>query len=203
MATKKNNDLISQILSSSVVSSLASSTGSSKKDVTSVLSDILPSLLSGADSQKNNAKTASSFLSALTSHSQKEESSLFDSLDLADGAKIVSHLLGKDSDQEVEKTSKKTGISSEVVSKITSAAAPVLMAYLGKQVLSSTSSSKKTSGTSSKKKATGTKKTASTKKTSKPKTSKAKKTTTKSKSKKSSSILDKVDVGDIISSILK
>ncbi len=202
MATKKNNDLISQLLSSSVVSSLASSTGSSKKDVTSVLSDILPSLLSGADSQKNNAKTASSFLSALTSHSQKEESSLFDSLDLADGAKIVSHLLGKDSDQEVEKTSEKTGISSEVVSKITSAAAPVLMAYLGKQVLSSTSSSKKTSGTSSKKTANN-KKTSKSKTASKPKTSKAKKTTTKSKSKKSSSILDKVDVGDIINSILK
>ena len=202
MATKKNNDLISQLLSSSVVSSLASSTGSSKKDVTSVLSDILPSLLSGADSQKNNAKTASSFLSALTSHSQKEESSLFDSLDLADGAKIVSHLLGKDSDQEVEKTSEKTGISSEVVSKITSAAAPVLMAYLGKQVLSSTSSSKKTSGTSSKK-TTNNKKTSKSKTASKPKTSKAKKTTTKSKSKKSSSILDKVDVGDIINSILK
>lgn len=187
---KKNNDLLSQLLSTSVVNSVASNTGSSKKDVTSVLASALPSLLSGALAQNNSTQTSSGFLSALTSHGQKEESTLLDKLDLTDGGKIVAHLLGANTNQQVENTAKETGVSSDLVSKIISAAAPVLMAYLGKQVLASISTN-----------------TAQTKPASKPKPSNKPKpqaaANTDLLSSAASSILSNIDVGSILTNLLK
>ena len=216
MATKKNNELISKLLSTSVVNSVASSTGATKKDVTSVLTSALPSLLSGASSQSSNSSTAASFLSALTSHSQKEESSLLSSLDLSGGSQIIAHLLGKDTDDKVEETSKETGVSSDTVSQIISAAAPILMSYLGKQVLSSISTNTASESKSKKTTESKTKKSDSkSKKTTDSKTKKSdssKKTSSKTKKKASSddtlssiasSVLENVDVASILTNLLK
>lgn len=211
----KNNDLLSQLLSATVVNSLASNTGSNNKDVTSVLSSALPSLLSGAMAQNNNAKTSNSFLNALTNHGQKEESSLLDNIDLVDGGKIVAHLLGANTEKEVENTAKETGVSSDLVSKIISAAAPVLMAYLGKQVLSSISTNTASETKPTAKKKTTAKKTTTKKKTAaKTTTTTKKKTSTKKKKEDedltsqlltsaASSLLSNVDVGSILTSLLK
>lgn len=128
--------LTSTVLSSDSLKGLSSLTGASKKEVSSVLTEALPTLLSGADKQAKGTKTAKSFVEALTQHAKDDTSSLgefFGKVDLGDGAKIIGHLLGSSTDSVTEKVSKKTGVSADKTSAILSAAGPLLMSLLGQQ----------------------------------------------------------------------
>lgn len=128
--------LAGALLSSDSVKGLSDLSGVSDGDVTSVLTQALPTLLDGAKGQAKNKETAESFAGALTDHAKADTSNLSNFLgnvDLKDGAKIIGHLLGSDKDDTVNKVSKKTGVSSDKTSTILSAAAPLLMSLLGQQ----------------------------------------------------------------------
>ena len=91
--------LAGTLLSSDSVKGLSDLTGTSKSDVTSVLTEALPALLNGATQQAKGKDTADGFASALSNHAKKDTCNLTDFLgnvDLADGAKIITHLLGSD-----------------------------------------------------------------------------------------------------------
>lgn len=133
------------LLGGDALSGIASQTGASTKDITSVLTNALPLLIQGAGKQSSNKDTASSFLSALEQHSAKETSSLssfFKNVDINDGAKIVSHLLGNDNKSTAEKLSKELNIDAATITKILAAAAPLLMSLLGKKTASAKTESK-------------------------------------------------------------
>lgn len=135
--------IASTLLGGDALSGIASSTGASKKDVTSVLQSALPMLLQGAGKQSTNASTAASFAQALENHAANSTSSLssfFKNVDLDDGAKIVSHLLGTDTEKTAKKLSKESGLDAKQVAAILAAAAPLLMSLIGKK----TSQAKKT-----------------------------------------------------------
>ena len=139
--------IASTLLGSDALSGIASSTGASKNDVTSVLTSALPLLLQGAGKQSKGSSTAESFAQALENHAGKSTSSLssfFKNVDLADGAKIVGHLLGAKNDSTAKKISKDSGLDTAQVLKILAAAAPLLMTLLGK----TTAQSKKDDKTS-------------------------------------------------------
>ena len=109
------------------------------KDVQSVLMSALPSLLSGALSQANDASTAASFAGALDQHSASDTSNLISflsSVDVDDGAKIIGHLLGNSSNAVVDQAAEKSGLSVGSTLKILSIAAPLLMSLLGKSAQS-------------------------------------------------------------------
>lgn len=124
------------LLSSETITSLSESSGTSKKQVKNVLTSVLPTLLSGADKQANSADTAEGFANALASHAKNSTldlSAFLKNVDLDDGAKIIGHLLGSDTDSVTESTAKETGVSSSKVGSILSSAAPLLMSLLGQQ----------------------------------------------------------------------
>lgn len=128
--------LAGSLLSSDSISGLSGLTGASDKDVTSVLTQALPTLLSGAKDQAKDEGTAQSFATALTDHAKDDTSNLakfLGNVDMKDGAKIIGHLLGSGKDNVVADVAKDTGVSKAKTSSILSGVAPLLMSLLGQQ----------------------------------------------------------------------
>ena len=105
------------------------------KDVQSVLLSALPSLLSGALNQATDSSTADGFAGALNQHAASNTSNLgsfLGSVDLDDGAKIIGHLLGGNSNAVAEQAAAKSGLRLGQTIKILSIVAPLVMSLLGK-----------------------------------------------------------------------
>ena len=128
--------IASSLLSSDSLKGLSNLTGASKNDITNVLTSALPSLLSGATEQAINESTAASFANALAQHAKDDTSNLasfLGNVDLGDGAKIISHLLGSNKEETVKKAAKASGVSEKKTNDILSAIAPMLLSLLGQQ----------------------------------------------------------------------
>ncbi len=128
--------LAGTLLSSDSISGLSSLTGANSNDIKNVLSNALPSLLNGATEQAKNENTAEGFANALAQHAKDDTSNLgsfLGNVDLADGAKIITHLLGSGKDETVQRAAKAAGVSEKKTSDILSAIAPMLLSLLGKQ----------------------------------------------------------------------
>lgn len=111
-------------------------TGMSAEQVSSVLTNVMPMLLQGAGNQANDAATAESFSNALETHGAADTSDLsrfLGGVDLADGAKIVSHLLGGKQEASVQEAAKASGVSAKDVTKVLTLVAPLLLTILGQQ----------------------------------------------------------------------
>lgn len=124
------------LLSSDSISGLSNLTGTSNSDIKNVLSSALPSLLSGATEQAKNESTAEGFANALAQHAKDDTSNLgsfLGKVDLADGAKIITHLLGSGKEETVKKAAKASGVSEKKTGDILSAIAPMLLSLLGQQ----------------------------------------------------------------------
>lgn len=124
------------LLSSDSLKGLSSLTGASNTDIKNVLSSALPSLLSGATEQAKNESTAAGFANALAQHAKDDTSDLgsfLGKVDLADGAKIIGHLLGSGKEETVKKAAKASGVSEKKTGDILSAIAPMLLSLLGQQ----------------------------------------------------------------------
>lgn len=128
--------LASTLISSDSISGLSNLTGASDKDVSNVLAQALPALLSGANSQAKDKDTAESFATALSDHAKddtKDLSKFLGNVDLKDGAKILGHLLGSDKDDVIGNIAESTGVSKKDTNSIVSAIAPLLLSLLGQQ----------------------------------------------------------------------
>ena len=124
------------LLSSDSIKGLTNLTGANAGDITSVLTNTLPSLLSGAAEQAKNNKTADGFVKALAQHAKDDTSNIagfLDKVDLADGAKIINHLLGDNKEETIQRAVQATGVSENKINNILSAIAPMLLSLLGKQ----------------------------------------------------------------------
>lgn len=124
------------LLSNDSLKGLSSLTGASNSDIKNVLSSALPSLLTGATEQAKNESTAASFAGALAQHAKDDTSDLtsfLGNVDLADGAKIIGHLLGSGKEETVKKAAKASGVSEKKTGDILSAIAPMLLSLLGQQ----------------------------------------------------------------------
>ncbi len=128
--------LAGTLLSSDSIDGLSSLTGTSNKEVTSVLTQALPALLSGAKGQADDKDTAKGFASALSDHAKSDTSDLssfLGNIDMEDGGKIIAHLLGSDKQSTIKKIAKEAGVSNKKTTNILSAIAPLLMSLLGQQ----------------------------------------------------------------------
>lgn len=131
--------MLGTIMSDDAVAGISKSTNVSEKSVQSILSAALPSLLSGAQQQSQASDTAESFAGALTQHASSDTSNLASFLggvDLSDGAKIVSHLLGGSNTAVVSQAAQQSGASAQETASVLAAAAPLLMSLLGKETAS-------------------------------------------------------------------
>ena len=139
------SSIASTLLSGDALDGIVSSTGASKKDISSVLTSALPSLLSGAAKQSTGKDTALNFASALEQHAAKPTNNLasfFKDVDALDGSKIIGHLLGGEKDTTAEKIAKQSGVDPKTVAKILAVAAPLLMSLLGKKTNEATKEDK-------------------------------------------------------------
>ncbi len=128
--------IASTLMSSDSISGLSNVTGASKKDVSSVLTAALPSLLGGANQQAKDKDTSAGFAAALSQHAKSDTGNLLSFLggvDMVDGGKIIGHLLGSGKDSVTKEVSEKSGVSNKNTGMILAAAAPLLMSLLGKQ----------------------------------------------------------------------
>ena len=128
--------LAGTLLSSDSIEGLSSLTGTSNKDVTSVLTQALPALLSGAKGQADDKDTAEGFANALSDHAKSDTSDLgsfLGNIDMEDGGKIIAHLLGSDKQSTIKKIAKEAGVSNKKTTNILSAIGPLLMSLLGQQ----------------------------------------------------------------------
>ena len=128
--------ITSSLLSSDTLKGLSNLTGANTKDISNVLTSALPSLLKGVTEQAKNNITAEGFAKALAQHAKDDTSSLsgfLGNVDLADGAKIISHLLGSDKEETINRAVMASGVSANNVNAILSAVAPMLLSLLGKQ----------------------------------------------------------------------
>lgn len=124
------------LLSSDSINGLSNLSGVSGKDVNSVLSAALPALLNGANDQAKGKDTTESFANALAQHAKsdtKDVTGFLGNVDLADGAKIIAHLLGAKKDDVTDSVAEETGVSNDKTAMILSAVGPLLMSLLGQQ----------------------------------------------------------------------
>ena len=128
--------LAGTLLSSDSVDGLSERTGSSGNDVSSVLTKALPVLLAGANTQAKDESSSKGFASALSDHAKDDTSNLskfLGNVDMADGAKIITHLLGSGEDDTVSEIADDSGVDKANTAAILSAAAPLLLSLLGQQ----------------------------------------------------------------------
>lgn len=131
------SSILSALVSSANIKNIGKEAGASTADVKKVLTSALPSLLQGANAQASGASTAAGFLQAISSHASDKAGTI----DLSDGAKILSHLLGSGMTGTTNAVAKESGVDKAKVSSILAAAAPILLSVLGQQTNASSSSS--------------------------------------------------------------
>ncbi|MDT8346486.1 MAG: DUF937 domain-containing protein [Flavobacteriaceae bacterium] len=135
-------DLLNSDLGKQLISGASSEANTSPNQTAGILQAAIPLL--GAAMQKNaqQPQAAEGLLNALKD--KRHDGSLLDNLGgyfgggvdesaKMDGAKILGHLLGNKQSTVEHAISQKTGVSSSSIAQILKVAAPVLMAYMGKQ----------------------------------------------------------------------
>ena len=105
------------------------------KQVSSVITAALPSLLGAMQKNASTEAGASSLAKALGDHAGSAGNiiSNLKATDLTDGNKILSHIFGGNLSNVIGGISKSSGVSSNGVSSILASIAPSLLALLGKQ----------------------------------------------------------------------
>ena len=130
------NKLAGVLLGSDSINGLSNLTEVSGNDVNSVLTAALPALLNGANEQAKGKDTTESFANALMQHAKsdtKDVAGFLGNVDLADGAKIIGHLLGAQQTEVTESVAEEAGVSGDKTAMILSAVGPLLMSLLGQQ----------------------------------------------------------------------
>ena len=133
--------IMGALMGSSSTSGISQATGASSNDVTSILASALPSLLTGANRQATQTSTATSFAKALSAHAEDDTSNLaafYNNVDLNDGAKIIQHLFGNQTNSITKSVASQAGVTQKQASSVLAAAAPLLMSLIGQQTTAQT-----------------------------------------------------------------
>jgi hypothetical protein len=132
MAT--SNSILSTLLSSGSLGALSDLSGAGKDQVQKVLSEAVPTLVKGMKKNASTEDGEKSLSSALSSHAKDDTSditSFLKNVDLEDGGKILSHILGGNKAKVESGIADKSGLSSNQTTTILAAAAPLLLSLLG------------------------------------------------------------------------
>ena len=133
--------ILKTLLGASSIQGIGQAANANTDTVKNVLSAAVPMLLQGVSQQANNSSTAQGITQALADHAKADTSnvaSFLKGVDLSDGAKIITHLLGKNATGEIAKAA---GTTSSTAKSILSAAAPLFMSLLGQQTSGTSASS--------------------------------------------------------------
>ncbi len=129
------NDVMKMMLNSGNLGQMGQLLGVNEQEATSAIEEVLPMLIKGMQGQATNKETQQGFLQALNDHSNDDTSDFtrfLKNVDTEDGAKIVKHLLGNQTEEVAAKAQKKSGLDAKKIMKIMAIAAPFLMSQMGK-----------------------------------------------------------------------
>ena len=123
--------LLKTLLADGALKALAKKTGLSTKQLKKVLPLALPLLLKMLTKNASDQEGALSLLGALTQHtSKKTMAQQIEEADTEDGAKIIGHILGSNSQSSLLSLSNQSGLSQNEVSSVLSGIAPALLSGL-------------------------------------------------------------------------
>jgi hypothetical protein len=134
---------IGALISGGGLSAICKRTKLKQEDVAKVLTAGIPALVGGMKRNAGGKAGADSLSKALSVHSKDDVSdpaAFLKSADLADGKKILGHVLGKDQSGVLEEISKASGVTKGKSTTILALAAPLLLSLLGSQNSSNSSS---------------------------------------------------------------
>lgn len=136
--------LLKALLSEGALKALAKKTGLNSKQLKKVLPLAVPLLLKMLTKNASDKDGALSLLGALTQHtSKKTMAQQIEEADTDDGAKIIGHILGKESQSSLLSLSGQSGLSQQEVSSVLSGIAPALLSGLSAATASAGSSAGK------------------------------------------------------------
>jgi len=125
---------IGALISGGGLDAICKRTKLKQEDVAKVLSAGIPALVGGMKRNAGTASGADSLSKALADHSKDDVSdpaAFLKGADLADGKKILGHVLGKDQNELIDQISKATGVTKGKSTSIMALAAPLLLSLLG------------------------------------------------------------------------
>ena len=136
--------LLKALMTEGALKALAKKTGLNSKQLKKILPLALPLLLKMLTKNASEKDGALSLLGALTQHtSKKTMAQQIEEADQDDGAKIIGHILGKDSQSSLLSLSSQSGLSQQQVSSVLSGIAPALLSGLSAATASAGSSAGK------------------------------------------------------------
>ena len=128
-------NILGALTGNDAVSAISQNLKIDQKQVSSVITAALPSLLGAMQKNASTESGAASLAKALGDHAGSAGNILSNlkATDLTDGNKILSHIFGGNLTNILGGISKQTGVASNSVSSILASIAPSLLALLGKQ----------------------------------------------------------------------
>lgn len=127
---------IGELLNNGGLSAIGKRLNIKKNDIAQVISNGIPAMLAGMQSNSETEDGAASLSQALTDHSFDDITdikSFFAEADLKDGKKILSHVFGDSQKETMDNISKSTGVSKGKATSILAIVAPLLLSSLGSQ----------------------------------------------------------------------
>ena len=128
-------NILGALTGNDAVGAIADNLKIDSNQVSSVISNALPTLLGALQKNASTPGGAESLAKALGDHAASA-SNIINNLkgaDLTDGSKILGHIFGGNLGNVLNGISKQTGVASNAVSNILASIAPSLLAILGKQ----------------------------------------------------------------------
>ena len=128
------NNILGALTGNDAAGAIADNLKLDPKQVSSVITSALPSLLGAMQKNASTTGGAEALTKALGDHAGNAGNILnnLKSADLTDGSKILSHIFGGNLGNVLGSISKQTGVGTNSVSNILASIAPSLLALLGK-----------------------------------------------------------------------
>lgn len=128
-------NILGALTGNDAVSTIAEKFNLDSKQVSSVLTNALPSIMGAMQKNASTPGGAEALAKALGDHASNAGNIInnLKGVDLTDGAKILSHIFGGNLSSVLNGISKQTGVASNAVNNILASIAPSILALLGKQ----------------------------------------------------------------------
>ena len=128
-------NILGALTGNDAVSAISENLKIDSKQVSSVISNALPSLLGAMQKNASTPGGAEALAKALGDHAGNAGNIInnLKGADLIDGSKILGHIFGGNLTNVLGGISKQTGVASNAVNNILASIAPSLLALLGKQ----------------------------------------------------------------------
>ena len=125
------NMLLSTLTTDNSVNALSEKTGAKKSQITNLIIMVLPLIIKALTKNSSSSSGATSLLGALTQHTSRDSvERQIQNADTADGAAILNHILGTETESVTNGLAQQTGLSDEQVSNTLNSIAPAILSEL-------------------------------------------------------------------------